>query len=332
MLTASRVRSPSLSSSSAMVIPDDVPSVAGGPNESGNNFGFHDAIKNVGGIAAAEEESGSGRQQMKNKEDGTRKKREDKPWEERFIELAAYKEKNGNCSVPQKQDALGSWVNNQRTIHRKGKLSREHTAQLEGIGFIWGAERKKEKAKTWAKRMKELVAFKVDNGTCNVPQRQSSLGYWVDNQRKLHKKGKLSQECTTQLEDIGFNWGMQRQKSDEQWEKRIKELAVYKEKTGNCNVPQSQGALGRWVHKQRNFYNKGKLSQERTTQLEGIGFVWKLNSGSKKPSTPVQSDLTVDGSHEEAGRGSIESGRGMSNSGRPALPLLPSAQADMDSE
>ena len=58
----------------------------------------------------------------------------------------------------------------------------------------------------------------------------------------------------------------------ETWEENFNELAVYKEENGTCSVPQRQGALGTWVHNQRQSHKKGKLSQERTTQLKGVGF------------------------------------------------------------
>ena len=72
MPTASRVQIPSRSSSSA-VIPDDVTSTDGVTNESGNEFGFHDASENTGELAAAAEESEKQRHRKK-KEDRTLKR------------------------------------------------------------------------------------------------------------------------------------------------------------------------------------------------------------------------------------------------------------------
>ena len=260
-MTASRVPLPPRSSSSA-VIPDDVPSVACGPNESGHEFGFHDAIENAGGLAAVEQESRWQRPRKK-KEDGNPKRRKRKTWEERINELVVYKEKKGNCNVPRSQGVLGNWVHDQR---------------------------------------------------------------------QFYKNGKLSQERITQLESIGFNWGTRKKNEDKQWSARLNELVVYNEKNGNCNVPSKQGKLGNWVHQQRQLYKKGNLSQERTAQLEGIGFVWRSKRRRGKASTRAQSDVIVDGSHEEAGRGSIYPGTGMLNPGCPALPPLPAVQEDRDSE
>ena len=140
MPTASRVRLPSRSSSSA-VIPNNVPSVAGVPNKSENEFSLHDANENAGEIAAAAEESGRQRHRKK-KEDSTPKRRKYQPWEESFNELALYKEKNRNCIVPSKQGALGNWVHTQYTFFKKGKLAKERTTQLKGIRFNWSTQRK----------------------------------------------------------------------------------------------------------------------------------------------------------------------------------------------
>ena len=43
---------------------------------------------------------------------------------------------------------------------------------------------------------------------------------------------------------------------------------------GTCNVSHGQGTLGNWVDSQRRTYKKGKLAQERATQLKDIGFNW----------------------------------------------------------
>ena len=248
-----RVPVPSRTSSSA-AIPDDVPSAAAGPHEAGNEVGFRAAVEHAGAIAAAEEKPGRQRHRKK-KEVSAPKTQNDKLWEERFNELVAYKEVNGNCNVPRSQGALGLWVDTQRTTYKRGKLSQERTAQLEGIVFNWGTQREEE-IKPWEERFNELAAYKEKNGDCNVPQRLGTLGSWVNNQRKLHKKGTLPQECTA--------------------------------------------------------------------QLEGVGFVWKLKRGPSTASTQAQSDLPADGNHEEAGRGS--------NDFVAALPPLPPVQEDIASE
>ena len=120
--------------------------------------------------------------------------------------MVTYKEKNGNCSVPQRQGKLGNWVVNQRTLCKKRKLSQKCIAQLEGIGFVWDLQENQ-----WKDRFNELVVYKEKNNNCNVPQSQGTLGSWVSIQRCLHNKGMLSQDCTAQLKGIGFVWDVRQQ-------------------------------------------------------------------------------------------------------------------------
>ena len=61
------------------------------------------------------------------------------------------------------------------------------------------------------------------------------------------------------------------------------------------------------MSQQRQVHKEGHLSQERTTRLEGIGFVWNLKRGPREASTRAQSDLPADENHTVAGRGSIDS-------------------------
>ena len=93
------------------------------------------------------------------------------------------------------------------------------------------------------------------------------------------------------------------------------------------------------MNNQRQLYRKGKLSQERTTQLESVGFKlgtqkkykhkpWEVSfnelaSPLGKASARAQSDLPADGSHEEACNRTC-------NFECPALLFLPPVQEDLD--
>ena len=62
----------------------------------------------------------------------------------------------------------------------------------------------------------------------------------------------MSAERAKKIESVPFmfdrhhHWDMMRNK-------KFNELLCYKEKRGNCNLPQSQGSLGGWVNTQRKF-------------------------------------------------------------------------------
>ena len=146
----------------------------------------------------------------------------------------------------------------------------------------------------WADRVRELMKYRDDNGHCNVPQRQSSLGIWVNTQRAEFKKfgSAKASHMTTQrikiLNHIGFVWDASdkiggSKRDDEGWMRMFEQLMEYKEQHGDCLVPnkyEDNPKLGRWVATQRQLYQntkKGKttrMTEERIHKLEEIGFVW----------------------------------------------------------
>ena len=92
----------------------------------------------------------------------------------------------------------------------------------------------------------------------------------------------------------------------------FEEMVKYKEKYGDCLVPQKYGKLGGWVDRQRKRYKvtlsdkpqttKAKLkelSAEQIEQLNGLGFVWQVKPTPKRKYDA--SDQTP-----EAAEGSIE--------------------------
>ena len=136
--------------------------------------------------------------------------------------------------------------------------------------------------------------YRDDNGHCNVPSRQSSLGIWVRNQRMEYKKfcaGKtlsMTPHRVNILNNIGFVWDASDKigfkKDNEGWMQMFEQLMEYKEKHGDFLVPQvyeGNPKLGKWVSRQRYFYHRTKMgkstrmTEERQHKLEELGFVWK---------------------------------------------------------
>ena len=78
--------------------------------------------------------------------------------------------------------------------------------------------------------------------------------------------------------------GQSRNKRDEQWDARFKELLEYRLEHGDCDVPNQRGKLGKWVSHQRTAYRAGLLERDRIDRLNGIGFKWLLiNVGPNVP-------------------------------------------------
>lgn len=193
-------------------------------------------------------------------------------WEELFIELREFKQKNGHCSVAKTQK-LSSWVSVQRNMFKKNKLSKERIERLEELGFVWDPI-----SNVWEEMFTELCKFKQENGHCNILRNSSrvpGLGNWVSHQRALFKKGTLSPARIQRLQKIGLKLDPY----ENQWESMAAELYQFKKENGHCNVSQKSeknSELARWVCRQRNTYKKGFLTQERISRLEQLGLTWNV--------------------------------------------------------
>jgi hypothetical protein len=195
-------------------------------------------------------------------------------WDERFGELQAYKEKHGDCNVPDKYEtnfALASWCHTQRSLLKNSKLTKKRIYRLQSIEFDFDLRKTQ-----WDKMYQSLVAYKKENGDCNVPlgfNTNLELAIWVGNQRTKMKRGKLSEERRKRFDAIGFDFDPVPSK----WEEMYQLLVEYRKKNGDCNVPQAFNRklkLGSWCSTQRLQWGKNKLSKERIERLEAIGFIF----------------------------------------------------------
>jgi Helicase associated domain len=199
-------------------------------------------------------------------------------------------------------------------------LTNERVKVLSSVGFVWDVVQADNDAR-WRKRYEELVEYKNIHGHCNVPQ-STDLGKWVKMQREnkhesdLKREGKtphrkkpkpcLSEDRIAKLEAIGFQWRVA--KPAVGWDRRYQQLLEYKEKHGDCNVPQSylpDKPFGRWVMKQRCQQSlklrgeKSQLTEEREKKLTDLGFSWVAPGFSKKtvqmPMTMDENGMMIDG-------------------------------------
>lgn len=185
------------------------------------------------------------------------------PWQimyERLVEF--HREENDWPSVT--EGKLGLWCNTQRIAYKRGRLAKERCDQLDAIGFEWN--------QLDSKWMREYHALKVFFDTCGRwPKREDGpLATWCYTQRERRKDGRLSKERIRALNEIGFVWDQDLQG---EWMKNYEELKFFIGKFHR--FPKSaEGNLGGWCHTQRKMRKQGKLSPDRQTLLDQIGFVW----------------------------------------------------------
>jgi hypothetical protein len=168
----------------------------------------------------------------------------------------------------------------------------------------------------WNRFSQLLTEYKERHGHVLVPRlcEIPGLGDWVTDQRRQHKAWKqgqpsqLTKERRDKLSALGFVWQV---RNRPEWDQRYSELLIYKEKNGDCKVPQhfkQNKALGKWVAKQREQYKLLKkgvhsfLTPYRLERLNVAGFVWQVRTalegevmeGDDDGDTPANSNIKED--------------------------------------
>ncbi len=221
-------------------------------------------------------------------------------WEERYQELRNFREANGHCLVPKKYGSLGSWVRAQRHLMKEqgtvgsfegGVLSKERVDRLNRLGFVWDVHEWQ-----WNRTFHELLDYKKEHNTTNVPMSYGGLGLWVFNQRahyNSYRKGKPSHMTPSRLEklkSIGFEFDLGRKllsAADERWQSRLNELKQYREQFGTLRVQKSKNpSLYNWCQNQKASYraklkrHHSPLKKEREQALRDMGFLDDIDSTS----------------------------------------------------
>ena len=212
-------------------------------------------------------------------------------WRSKYLELVEYKRRFGNCMVPQEWNEnpqLATWVSRQRLVYSRRKISRERIAQLDKIAFEWttGTE-------TWDARFSELCAFNEKFGHTRVRAKypeNPALGNWVATQRYDRRRNELDQLRIERLDSIGFEWdgrilvGAARAISralERQWNGMFDRFKSYAAVNGAGSVKIVDDAtkqLNRWVLTQRAQKKRCKLSDERISLLDSVGFMWRYTA------------------------------------------------------
>lgn len=188
-------------------------------------------------------------------------------WKQKYDCLKEFKNKYGHCNVSSgsEYDDLACWLINQRRCYKRDELGQHRIQALNDLGVIWSV-----KECLWDSKYSQLVEFQKETGHANIPTRHE-LGQWVADQRKKHKKSKLSTDRALKLNAINFCWDP----LESSWNGRYEELVKLKKKYGHFKTP-SRTILGKWIYVQKRNYKEGKMNHEHLLKLQEIGFFEKI--------------------------------------------------------
>ena len=211
-------------------------------------------------------------------------------WEKYYASAKNYYENNGDLKVPAKYIDengmdLGCWIAQIRVFRKSGiksrMLSAERIESLDKIGMIWDVL-----DYLWEENYAAAVRYHREYGNLDVPfdyidSNGIRLGQWIQtlrsNRKGTIKSGyrELNLKQISRLDALGMIWG---NKYEKQRNEAYQLLCEYYKKNGSFDIPVSYVtdngvALGKWIRHQRDFFEKGKLSEERIEKLRNIGFV-----------------------------------------------------------
>ncbi|MCP3927042.1 MAG: hypothetical protein GY714_31165 [Desulfobacterales bacterium] len=164
-------------------------------------------------------------EKYRNKNKMTKEKIEErkKNWKRMYGRLKRYVEKNGDFLFPrnsEKHRDLVYWVRMQKNYYRKNKISTEHKVLLEKIKFPFDtktsilkqSDKNRKVSAIWLKKYNLLKKYKKEHGDISPPYKDNEVYSFVNYQRTMKKKKKLTMDQLTMLDDLNFPWSTKRKK------------------------------------------------------------------------------------------------------------------------
>jgi hypothetical protein len=211
-------------------------------------------------------------------------------WQVIFDEFYKWTKSNNPNAVPRELQFAGasalSWVENQRTRYRTGKLTEHQISQFESIpGWKWNRT-----GSRWSSNFETLQRL-IGTSSLKETNLPVALEEWIRTQRRRQQSRRIPEDEQIKLESIkGWSWTPRSisipHSSDTQaitaaWMKQYQALKQFTETHGNSSPSVSvefEGLkIGKWVSHQRDYFKKGKMSSNKIELLESLpGWIWSV--------------------------------------------------------
>lgn len=232
-------------------------------------------------------------------------------WEYAYGLVKKYYEHYGNLRISQNFKTkngiefdetginLGTWLSNQKTKHRQGKLTSEQIEKLKELGIdlqnthVLRWNMMYNLAKNYYNHYGNLKvgqSFKTKNGY-TYDETGYNLGVWLNDQRRCYKNNKLSVERIKKLEQIEMFF---EDVCAKEWERMYNLAKKYYEHYGTLKMSrdfktqdgytynENGSCLPIWLCTQRMLYKKNALSIEYINKLEQIGIVFSIRKNKEE--------------------------------------------------
>lgn len=197
-------------------------------------------------------------------------------WEEKFELLKKYVEEHNGKTPGSKESQIGMWLDNQKSIARKGEISEERLTKLNLLlGEDWyKIKRETSKELTWEDKFELLVDFIEKHNGDQPRDKEPIIGRWFSHQKEYARNGTLSQERLNKLVNLlGENWlESRKEKEDNEWNKNLQALNDYINNPDNPNheTPNQKSKIGKWFNTQKIAARNGKLDIWKIEKLSNL--------------------------------------------------------------
>lgn len=176
-------------------------------------------------------------------------------WNARLEQAAALRKEQGDSL--KFTGPTGVWLNNQRNLARRGKLSPERREQLDRHLPGWDAPRQRPFSDHVA------AVATVQSAQGRLPHQDEPEGHWLSAQRQALARGTLAPERQTLLDEQLPDW---KRAGQDTFEEHLKAAAASYRELGRR--PKSSEPGARWLNTQRRLLATGRLTPERRALLD----------------------------------------------------------------
>lgn len=201
-------------------------------------------------------------------------------WDQVYETLLIMYETEGAVNIREGMyDASGRnlyyWMAKQRKDYQRGHMPQRHIKKLQQIGVVLDPQND-----AWEKYYERAVTYVHETGALDVPAWYetadgAALGKWISHQREAYRMGKLGEQWSVKLEQLGMQWNPM-----EASEQRKREtLMRYYGEFGHIQMPmhtEYEGVhLWEWLQGKKKKWVQGQLPEEEQIFLEQYGIVWQ---------------------------------------------------------
>lgn len=197
-------------------------------------------------------------------------------WDRKCADVETFRSQHGHSDVPHghmvRDYDLGQWLGDQRKLYSRGRLSADRVQRLEALGVKWNC-----KEDYWHRIYEEVRKYLREYGCVRLSKdstkEERKYYYWIQDQMKRGRKGRVSAEKTALLRAIGIEFDYC---ADIRFDAMYNKLRRFVEENGHGIVPLDEDKgedepLGLWAQRMRQQMIAGTLSADRAARLTQLG-------------------------------------------------------------